>query len=72
MGFFSHCVNWAGKDQGQEEKGATEDERLNDITDSMDMSFLLFFFLKPPSSILYIFCSSKCSSVIVGGAVANL
>ena len=44
MGFFSHCVNWAGKDQGQEEKGATEDERLNDITDSMDMSFLLFFF----------------------------
>ena len=36
--FFSHCVNWAGKDWGQEEKGVTEDERLNDITNSMDMS----------------------------------
>ena len=36
--FFPHCVNWAGKHRGQEEKGATEDERLNDITDSMDMS----------------------------------
>ena len=28
----------AGKDRGQEEKGATEDESLDSITDSMDMS----------------------------------
>ena len=28
----------AGKDRGQEEKGATEDEVLDGITDSMDMS----------------------------------
>ena len=27
----------AGKDWGQEEKGTTEDEMLDDITDSMDM-----------------------------------
>ena len=29
----------AGKDWGQEEKGMTEDEMVNGITDSMDMSF---------------------------------
>ena len=28
----------AGKDWGQEEKGATEDEMVDSITDSMDMS----------------------------------
>ena len=28
----------AGRDWGQEEKGTTEDERLDGITDSMDMS----------------------------------
>ena len=28
----------AGKDWGQEEKGATEDEMLDGITDSMDMN----------------------------------
>ena len=28
----------AGKDWGQEEKGVTEDERMDGITDSMDMS----------------------------------
>ena len=28
----------AGRDQGQEEKGTTEDEMLHGITDSMDMS----------------------------------
>ena len=28
----------AGKDRGQEEKGVTEDEMLDGITDSMDMS----------------------------------
>ena len=28
----------AGKDWGQEEKGTTEDERLDGITDSVDMS----------------------------------
>ena len=28
----------AGRDWGQEEKGTTEDERLDGVTDSMDMS----------------------------------
>ena len=28
----------AGRDWGQEEKGMTEDDRLDGITDSMDMS----------------------------------
>ena len=28
----------AGRDLGQEEKGTTEDEMMDDITDSMDMS----------------------------------
>ena len=28
----------AGRDWGQEEKGTTEDERLDGITDSMDVS----------------------------------
>ena len=30
----------AGKDWGQEEKGTTEDEKLDGITDSMDVSIL--------------------------------
>ena len=29
----------AGKDRGQEEKGTTEDEMVDGITDSMDMNF---------------------------------
>ena len=33
----------AGKDWGQEEKGTTEDERLDGITDSMDMSLSKFW-----------------------------
>ena len=40
-----HAKSWligkdpdAGRDWGQEEKGTTEDERLDGITDSMDMS----------------------------------
>ena len=40
-----HAKSWligkdsdAGRDRGQKEKGKTEDERLDDITDSMDMS----------------------------------
>ena len=40
-----HTKSWligkdsdAGRDWGQEEKGTTEDERLDGITDSMDVS----------------------------------
>ena len=44
-----HVKNWligkdpdAGRDWGQEEKGTTEDEWLDGITDSMDMSLSKF------------------------------
>ena len=33
----------AGKDWGQEEKGTTEDEMIDGITDSMDVSFSKFW-----------------------------
>ena len=43
--WLPHAKRWligkdsdAGKDWGQEEKGTTEDERLDGITDLMDMS----------------------------------
>ena len=45
MGRADSLENWlieddpdAGKDWGQEEKGTTEDEMVDGITDSMDMS----------------------------------
>ena len=37
----------AGKDWGEEEKGMTQDEWLNDITDSMDMGLGGFWGLVP-------------------------